>query len=511
MEWTTIEVPPLQNRDDLDDSDRAVQYLLPCLRLIEKEVLTFLEQDGLDGPVQPALRLQLAAAMNEARFALARLLEGFKAGAEQGRLQAELLAQGGPRLIAPEDDLIIVGSDTRGPEWVAWAKTEDGTPVGHDLSIPHFTLFIGGLGTGKTHGLHLLEEVAVPTPGLSRADPDHHRLIRLSVNDREHINDQLLAGFRPNPYPASWERLQAQWGVSWTNRAFTEGWFFCLKDCLARYQKMYAEFVERGLVIAPLQVHYEEMDYPAYEAIILGSGVRSHRGQAAWCRLLKAILADQGPNARPRTIVQAMKKHKADRRAVGALEAYVPILDELCTDQVHLVDCLEKPWPLLLQMESDTWGLPMVLSAQVVVLGAVGKPLRSGKKVMRHVNMDELGLQLQEETALDQVFAKGTLLRHGWMSLSCAAQGARSIDPRLAPLVTVVVYMGTAAAADLGIASRLWSFYGGRFAERVQQLKKYQGLLGSPKSTHEIFTREAQVVQVRDSILWTAGETRRIG
>ena len=68
--------------------------------------------------------------------------------------------------------------------------------------VPH--VFVQkGLGTGKTHGLHLLEEVVVPTPGLSRADAAHHRLVRLSVNDREHVNDQLLAGFRPNPYPQS--------------------------------------------------------------------------------------------------------------------------------------------------------------------------------------------------------------------------------------------------------------------------------------------------------------------
>jgi hypothetical protein len=95
--------------------------------------------------------------------------------------------------------------------------------------------------------LRLVEEgMGAPNQGLSRANPQMYRIVRFSVNQPGTVNDQLLAGFRPNPYRQSWQRLAELWGVPWTNRAFTDGWFFCFSDCVERYQREYAEFVERG-------------------------------------------------------------------------------------------------------------------------------------------------------------------------------------------------------------------------------------------------------------------------
>ena len=43
-------------------------------------------------------------------------------------------------------------------------------------------------------------------------------------------------------------------------------------------------------------------------------------------------------DARPLRVLNMMKKHKADYRVLGALEAQLPLLQELCSEQVHLLD-----------------------------------------------------------------------------------------------------------------------------------------------------------------------------
>src|SRR5579872_5859831 len=105
----------------------------------------------------------------------------------------------------------------------------------------------------------------------------------------------------------------------------------------------------------------------------------------------------------------------------------------------------------------------MVLPVEVMVINALSKPLRSGKKVMKLFDMDELSLQLKGRAAVDQVHGLGTLLRHGYLSLACAAQGARSVHPKLAALVTVVVQKHTPSAIDWKRTKDLWGGFEGSF------------------------------------------------
>src|SRR5262249_25660173 len=146
--------------------------------------------------------------------------------------------------------------------FVVWGKDAHGRPVVVDLSTPQFILMLGRLGIGKTHAFRLIEEgIGAPVPGLSRFDPELGRIIRFSVNRGRAASDQLMAGFKVNPYLDQWDVLETHYGQPWCNKAFREGQMFCFKDRVAAYQRDYAEFVERGLEIYRLLLHTTEIDY----------------------------------------------------------------------------------------------------------------------------------------------------------------------------------------------------------------------------------------------------------
>src|SRR5258708_7610428 len=129
-----------------------------------------------------------------------------------------------------------------------------------------------------------------------------------------------------------------------------------------------------------------------------------------------------------------------------ALEALLPMLQQLCSDPVYMVDHLIQPWPLGVQLERDFWGPEMSLPAEMMAMDALSKPLRNGVEVLRSFNLDELSLQLKTRGSVNQLAGFGTLLRHSWVTILGAAQGAGSVHPKLAPLVTVVGHTHTPSA-----------------------------------------------------------------
>jgi hypothetical protein len=322
-------------------------------------------------------------------------------------------------------------------------------------------------------------------------------------------NDQVCAGFAPNPYEDQWDILRNEYGIDYKNRAYLEGTLLCFQSSVERYRKKYAPYVERGLEIAPLKMNPVEMGNFTYMALLSGGLGEVLKERPAWRTTLESIIADLGPKALPEKVLERMRKAKVPHKILCGLEEQMKLLRELCSEHEYVTDRLKKAGPVIVQLEDQMMGPNLILPVEAAVMNALSRPLRDGTDPFRWLIIDEFNQQMWCPVMIELLMEIGTMMRHRPISVFAAAQRATGLPPGLAGLVTLVAQFHTPSPWEFKRAQELFGVLAGMSYRQIAPLGLGQAVVGAVLSTVREYTEQAQWAQFRPSILWTAGETTR--
>jgi hypothetical protein len=143
---------------------------------------------------------------------------------------------------------------------------------------------------------------------------------------------------------------------------------------------------------------------------------------------------------------------------------------------------------------------------------ALSKPLRSGEDVPRVIAIDELNLHLAHESVGEYLLEGAALLRHLPNTYIIGGQRTEDLIQGVLSLVTVVVQFHTPNGADFGkLKERVGMMGRTSYREHIMDLKKGQAVIGAVVASDSDYSCAAQEVELRPSVLWTAGETLVVG
>jgi hypothetical protein len=374
-----------------------------------------------------------------------------------------------------------------------------------------FIIAVGRPKSGKTElATVLMEGATIPSEIMNPGRPKP--LLRMAVDTHQGTSGkQFHAGFYPNPEQRHRQYIWDFYRVHQPNAAFHRAVIFCLEESLPAYRVKFAAEIERGAMLVPLKLHDSEWGSFGYSAMMSGGMAEaSGKGKPAWRMLMDNILAELGPNASPKRVLAELEKARVDSRVIGALRSQMQVMDQFSSRGEHLVDWVQEGIPMLMLLESRYLSPDIILPLEIAAMNALIRPCRNGTDPHRWVIADEMLLQLISPIVGQFMLEAASQQRHRPVSFFFSGQRVSDFPRGLSAAATMYIQLATMSYDEWKAATSQWGVLHGIPFQQVMDLKTGQALIGAMLATAPEYMSRAQMVNLRPSLLWSAGESLNV-
>ena len=505
----------LDLRPDPEDDDQdpafhaaAFRYLgtVRALDLVLDEMFDHIDQHG--HALDPRLAAQLQSSVLSLSVAPAPIVHQLKVEAQAGAaIEAQRLALVAQRKADADSRLVVLGERMRPELYTRIAIDRDGYHIAVTLETPQVMLLIGGVGTGKTHMMRLLVEgVTVCAPGINTLQHPQATI----QSEVDYINGrgrrQMLRGFFPNTDPQQLEQLARDFDYHADgSECIHSGTLFCLPGAQKQLRDELGEYIERGLKIQPAILGPEDLGSFGYRALLCGAHTRS-ADKPFYVEDLETILSDLGP-VHPQELIKAIEGSKLRGRLSEGFIRKLKLIAPFVERGARLNDCLLKPEPTFLLLESTSLTPDVLLPLQSVMMGAMGRPLRNGLLQLRWMLIDEFGKSGQNGVMVERSNIAAQEVRHNPMSFVVNGQRPSSMDPGFLGLPTIVAVGRMVSSREIRLLKDKFSLLESVTDAVFLNLGVGEFVIAATQTTSG---RSVYIVKTRPTLIDAGGATVRV-
>ena len=487
----------------------SVLHLLTCATIAADEALMDVDLAAKKfgtSALSPALATQLHATSEYSGYLLNRVDSALEEIVKVGRAQRETLEKvQAERLVQMEDRIVVLGDRERPHDYFIIGATPDDTLIAVCGETAQIILIIGAPASGKTYlGRVIAESLTQHLPGLSTvAEPQ--RVIQSEVEfGKARGRRQCLSGFEINANPDQQRVLREVYSYCTTgNEAYRQSTLLVLPEHVEPIKEELAPLVERGLVVLPAELNPRELGVNGYLAL-LSNGQDASQRSVSESRLAD-LISTKGPDVLPQDLLAGLEV--LDPRVRAGMAQRLKMLQPLVKHGPWLSDCLLKPGPVFMLLESTTLPQDLLMSLQAVSMISLSRPLSDGSDPYRLLHLDEYSKMTQNVIVRQTTRTQSREHRHNRAAICANGQQVSDFDEVLVSNATIVAIGYMTNQNEIRLAQTLYAPLRQVPMREFLSLQPGEFIIAAINNTgkHLVYR-----VKIRPTVLRAGGETCRV-
>ncbi|MGG4169245.1 hypothetical protein ABEW00_17520 [Rossellomorea vietnamensis] len=372
-----------------------------------------------------------------------------------------------------------------------------GDTIGLDLDGTSTISLFGVQGSGKSYTVGTILEMATKQFNRVNKLPAPLASVVFHYSKSESYEPEFTSLKEGNQKQDELERLKAEYGV------FPEGIedviIITPKDRVEERQEEYANIEVLPLLFSTSELNVEDWNF------LMSTGDSS----ALYLRQLKSVLKEYRRNLTLENIKIGVQEEDFEDRPRRLLEQRLRFVEEYINDKVKIGSVLKPGRVVIVDIRDEFIEEDEALGLFMVLLRIFSDVKYNNNPFNKMIVFDEAHKYMKDQSLMGNVVEVIREMRHKGVSMLIASQNPPSVPKEIIELSNLVVLHKFNAPAWLKHIQKTLTATENLQAAQLNQLKAGEAYVWASKSTHSIFEKQPQKIQLRPRITMHGGATKK--
>jgi DNA phosphorothioation-dependent restriction protein DptH len=372
-----------------------------------------------------------------------------------------------------------------------------GDTIGLDLDGTSTISLFGVQGSGKSYTVGTILEMATKQFNRANKLPAPLASVVFHYSKSESYEPEFTSLKEGNQKQDELERLKAEYGV------FPEGIedviIITPKDRVEERQEEY-----ENIEVLPLQFSTSELNVEDWN-FLMSTGDSS----ALYLRQLKSVLKEYRRNLTLENIKIGVQEEDFEDRPRRLLEQRLRFVEEYINDKTKIGSALKPGRVVIVDIRDEFIEEDEALGLFMVLLRIFSDVKFNNNAFNKMIVFDEAHKYMKDQSLMGNVVEVIREMRHKGVSMLIASQNPPSVPKEIIELSNLVVLHKFNAPAWLKHIQKTLTATENLQAAQLNQLKAGEAYVWASKSTHSIFEKQPQKIQLRPRITMHGGATKK--
>lgn len=372
-----------------------------------------------------------------------------------------------------------------------------GDTIGLDLDGTFTISLFGVQGSGKSYTVGTILEMATKQFNKVNKLPSPLASVVFHYSKSESYEPEFTSLKEGNENQNEVERLKAEYGVS--PQGIEDVVIITPKDRVQERQKEY-----KNIQVLPLEFSTNELTIEDWN-FLMSTGDSS----ALYLRQLKSVLKEYRRNLTLENIKIGVQETDFEDRPRKLLEQRLRFVEEYINDKNKIGIVLKPGRVVIVDIRDEFIEEDEALGLFMVLLRIFSDVKYNNTTFNKMIVFDEAHKYMKNQNLMGNVVEVIREMRHKGVSMLIASQNPPSVPKEIIELSNLVVLHKFNAPAWLKHIQKTLTATESLQPAQLNQLKAGEAYVWASKSTHSIFEKQPQKIQLRPRITMHGGVTKK--
>ncbi|WLR46565.1 DUF853 family protein [Halobacillus litoralis] len=372
-----------------------------------------------------------------------------------------------------------------------------GDTVGLDLDGTSTISLFGVQGSGKSYTVGTILEMATKQFNKANKLPAPLASVVFHYSKSENYQPEFTSIKEANANSDELERLKQEYGVK--PDGIEDVMIITPKDRVEERKEEYKNIDVRPLQFSTRELNVEDWNF------LMNTGDSS----ALYLRQLKSVLKEYRRNLTLENIRKGVQEEDFEDRPRRLLEQRMKFVEEYINDRAKIGDILRPGRVVIVDIRDEFIEEDEALGLFMVLLRIFSDVKYKNQLFNKMIVFDEAHKYMKDQSLMGNVVEVIREMRHKGVSMLIASQNPPSVPKEIIELSNIVVLHKFNAPAWLKHIQKTLTATESLQAKQLNQLKAGEAYVWASKSTHSVFEKQPQKVQLRPRITMHGGATKK--